>query len=186
MYSNWSFKPFSLSTVHQSYGLILLVYHYLHAHAMLSYRRQIPGCRVFDVTPLPVVLDSTIESGFICKTVKVLYTFSCSIHTSDLVLQWSASGCLFFLLIKLVLYSADHFQTQRQPTTSQYYSHKKTLVGEYGLPLTTSTLILIVQPFNESENEVILFSISCQSHCIDENNTAVCKTKYFNVAGMIS
>lgn len=51
----------------------------------------------------------------------------------------------------------------------------------YQLPLATS--ILTVQPFNESQNKAISFTVSCQAHCEDENYTEVCQSRRVNIAG---
>ena len=53
--------------------------------------------------------------------------------------------------------------------------------GGYRLPAVSSTLT--IQSFNESQNEVISFTVSCQAHCEDENYTEVCQSRQMNVAG---
>ena len=134
--------------------------------------------------PLPIVLDSTIERGFICENVKALYAFSCSIYTYDLI--WHIND-----QILAVLFPSDSIGTvfsRSFPVSAPAYNltvilsqRSSMFIGEYSLPLTTS--ILIVQPFNESENEAIPFTVTCQSHCRDKNSTTVCQRKHFNVAG---
>ena len=56
-------------------------------------------------------------------------------------------------------------------------------VSKYNVPFSTSTLI--VQPFNDSEIEVIPFTVSCQVHCLGENITEACQRKHFNIASRL-
>ena len=135
--------------------------------------------------PLPVVLDSTIGSGFVCKNIKALYTFSCSVHAPDLIWYFNDEIVAAFLPFDRV---GDTFVVT-YPASAPTYIITMTLIQTastisfegYNLPLTTSTLT--VQPFNESHIEVIPFTVSCQAHCMDENRTEVCQRKHFYIAG---
>ena len=50
------------------------------------------------------------------------------------------------------------------------------------VPFCISTLT--VQPFDDDDFEVIPFNVSYQTHCSDANNTAICQTRHFEVAGV--
>ena len=126
--------------------------------------------------PLPVLLESTIISGYICRNTKPLYTFSCRVYASDLIWYLNNERVTAFLLFDS---SGITFTTSYPPSAPAYYNittiltqASSVLGGGSRLPLVTSTLI--VQPFNESQVEAIPFTVSCQAHCEDRNYTEVC------------
>ena len=135
--------------------------------------------------PLPVVLESTTENGFICKNKSsTLYSFSCKAHASDLVWYFNNKIVTAFLPFDAV---GTIFRSS-YPALAPIYSITTILTeqismsfGGYQLPRATS--ILTVQPFNESQNEAISFTVSCQAHCEDENYTEICQSRQVNVAG---
>ena len=53
--------------------------------------------------------------------------------------------------------------------------------SRFNLPFCVS--ILVVQPFNETQATVLPYTVSCQTHCQDHNDTQVCQTKHYEVAG---
>lgn len=57
-------------------------------------------------------------------------------------------------------------------------------VSRYNAPFCVS--VLTVQPANESQIQILPFTVSCQTHCEDANSTAACQTKRyeFEVAGI--
>ena len=136
--------------------------------------------------PLPVVLGSTVESGFICKNTKPLFIFSCNVYAFDLVWYINSEIVTAFLPFDAV---GATFRSS-YPSLAPIYNITTTLtqqtsvsVGGRRLRLATSTLI--VQPFNESQIETIPFTVSCQAHCENENFTEVCQSRLVNVAGNV-
>ena len=140
-----------------------------------------------DTPPLPVVLDSTIKSGYICRDTKPLYTFSCRVYAYDLI--WyvdneRVSAFLPFDPIGATFTISYPASTPAYNITTILTQLSSVLVGGSRLPLVTSTLIM--QPFNDSQIEAIPFTVSCQAHCEDRNFTEVCQSRHVNVAGWYS
>lgn len=136
--------------------------------------------------PLPVVLKSTIENGFICKNKISLYSFSCSVYTSDLVWYFNNEIVTAFLPFDNV----GALFRRSYPAMAPIYTITTILIERapmsfegYMLQLVTS--ILTVQPLNENpQAEPIPFTISCQAHCEDKNFTEICQSKLVKIAGL--
>lgn len=131
------------------------------------------------------MLDSTInESGYICRDIKPLYTFSCLVYGSELLWSINSERVIGFLPFDAVGTAFTTLYPHSAPVyniTTILTQFSSVLVGGSWLRLVRSTLV--VQPFNESLNEVIPFTVSCQTHCEDENFTEVCQSRQVNVAG---
>ena len=54
-------------------------------------------------------------------------------------------------------------------------------LSRFNLPFCVS--ILIVQPFNKSQTEVLPYNVTCQTYCTGDSGTQVCQTKRYEVAG---
>ena len=167
----------------------MLFYHYIHSDIDDEHqaRRCYNLANRTDLAPLPlpVVLESSCENGFICKNISsTLYGFSCKAYASDMVWYINNEIMTAFLPFDTV---GTIFQSS-YPALSPVYSITTILTeqtsmsfGGYLLPFLTSTLM--VQPFNRSQTEAISFTVSCQAHCEEENHTEVCQSRQVNVAG---
>ena len=166
--------------------LIIIIIIYMHTHSDIIDEYEARRCYQTDLAPppLPVVLESTVENGFICKsqTSFKLY-FSCNVHTSDQVIVWYFNNETVATFG--TFYTVGTIFRSYYPASAPVYNITAILMektiqsfGEYELPLAVS--ILTVEPFNGSLTEAISFTVSCQARCEDENQTKVCQ---MNVAG---
>ena len=127
-----------------------------------------------------------MEGDFICKDKPLLYSFSCTLYGYDLVWYFDDEIVTAFLPNDM-----DRFRVFQYPRSAPTYNITAVLtqvsnatVSRYNAPFCVS--VLTVQPFNESEIQILPFTVSCQTHCQDDNGTAVCQTKHYDVAGMSS
>ena len=134
--------------------------------------------------PSPVILETTAEGDFICKDKPLLYSFSCTLYGFNLIWYFDNE-----ILTAFQANDMDHLRTFQYPSSAPIYNITVVLtqvstatVSRFNAPFCVS--VLTVQPFNENEIQVLPFAVSCQTHCEDANNTAVCQTKHYNVAGM--
>ena len=159
----------------------------MYTHTVIDDVHQARECFNLSIgvdVPLPVVLESTLESGFICENKKPLYTFSCSVYAPDLIWYLNDEIVTAFLPFDRVgnTFSVSYPASAPSYTITAILTQQASVYfGGNNLPLTTSTLI--VQQFNESQITVIPFTVSCHAHCVDENRTEICQRKHFNVAG---
>ena len=127
-----------------------------------------------------------MEGDFICKDKPLFYSFSCTLYGNDLI--W------YFNEIILISYLHDDNDTDcirviPYPLSAPYYYNitvvltqvSNATISRYNAPLRVS--MLTVQPYNESEIQVLPFTVSCQTHCQDDDKTDVCQTKHYDVAG---
>ena len=113
-----------------------------------------------------------------------MYTFSCQVYAFDLIWYLNNERVTGFLPFDNVGATFTALYPRSAPAyniTAILTQMSSVLVGGSTLRRVTSTLI--VQPFNESQIEVIPFTVSCQAHCEDENYTEVCQNRQVNVAG---
>ena len=139
--------------------------------------------------PSPVILEATVEDDFICKDKPVLYSFSCTLYGYDLIWYFDNEAVTAFLPEDSM--AGDIFRVYQYPQSAPLYNITAVLsqvseatVSRYNAPFCVS--VLTVQPFNESEIQVLPFTVSCQTHCEDENRTAICRTRHYDVAGMLN
>lgn len=137
--------------------------------------------------PSPVVVESTIPGNFVCQDQEPLYTFSCTLYGYDLI--WFFDDVLVTAFLPQD--PVGHFRNISYPAVAPVYNITVMLtqvsletVSRYNAPFCVS--ILIVQPFNENNIEVVPFTVSCQTHCEDENRTEVCQARNYKVAGMLA
>ena len=83
------------------------------------------------------------------------------------------------------------FRIFQYPLSAPYYNITAVLtqvsnatISRYNAPFCVS--VLTVQPYNESEIQILPFTVSCQTHCQDANQTAIRQTKHYDVAGMLN
>ena len=132
----------------------------------------------------PIELESTIKGdGFICQEdLKSLYTFSCTIHNSDLIWVFNDTIVTAFLEDD----QAGRIFSMTYPQISPVYNVTAVLT-QVQLPNIYNTTycvsVLTVQPLNGIEVEIIPFTVSCQTFC--KNSTPVCQTKHYEVAGRL-
>ena len=159
---------------------------------MISNESQAREClNVTDVTinpPSPVILEATLEGDFVCKDKPLLYSFSCTLYGYDLLWYFDDDIVTSFLPNDT---DSSKFRVYQYPQSAPLYNITAVLtqvstatVSRYNAPFCVS--VLTVQPFNESDIQVLPFTVSCQTHCEDESRTAICQTKHFNVAGMLN
>ena len=140
--------------------------------------------------PSPVILEATVEDDFICKDKPLLYSFSCTLYGYDLIWYFDDEIVTSFHPNDTV---GDRFRIYEYPQSAPdnlLYNITAVLtqvstetVSRYNAPFCVS--VLTIQPFNESQIEVLPFTVSCQTHCEDANNTAICQTKHYEVAGTL-
>ena len=135
--------------------------------------------------PSPIILESTVEGDFVCEDRPPLYSFSCTLYGYDLIWYLDDEIVTSFLPDDLV---GNKFRVYQYPPSAPYYNITAVLtqvsiaaISGYNAPFCVS--VLIVQPFNESDIQVLPFTVSCQTHCEDDNRTAICQTKHYDVAG---
>ena len=138
--------------------------------------------------PFPVILEATAEGDFICKDKPLFYSFSCTVYGKDLIWHFDDVIVKSFLPNDTV---GAKFRVFQYPSSAPYYSITAVLtqfsnatISRYNVPFRVS--VLTVQPYNESEIQVLPFTISCQTHCQDADKTDVCQTKHYDVAGMLN
>ena len=134
---------------------------------------------MIDVTvnpPSPINLKATVEGDFICKDKPLLYSFSCTLYGYDLIWHFDNEIVTAFLPNDTAQFG-NNFRVFQYPLSAPKYNITAVLiqlstatVSRYNAPLRIS--VLTVQPFNESEIQVLSFTVSCQTHCQDANQTA--------------
>jgi hypothetical protein len=134
--------------------------------------------------PSPIILETTVEDDFICKDKPVFYSFSCTLYGFSLVWYFDNET-----LTSFHPNDKDHIRVFQYPPSAPIYNITTVLtqvsnatVSRYNAPFCVS--VLTVHAFNESEIQVLPFTVSCQTHCEDATNTAICQTKHYGVAGM--
>jgi hypothetical protein len=139
--------------------------------------------------PSPVVLEATVESNFICKDKPLLYSFSCTLYGYDLV--WYFDDEIVTAFLPNDTFGNSLIRVFQYPPSAPVYNITAALtqvstatVSRYHVPFCVS--VLTVQPFNESDIQVLPFTVSCQTHCEGATNTAICQTKHYDVAGMLN
>lgn len=161
----------------------------VHSCTVIDDEEQARKCLNFSATdieaPFPVVLESSISNKFVCLNSRPFYSFTCIAKAVDTIWYFNDTTVTAFL----------PFDTTRTgiafnrlyPEVAPVYIITVTLtqkvisIGRYGLPLTVSTMT--VQPYNESEIQVMPFIVSCQTHCGNETYTPVCQRQSVIVAG---
>ena len=135
--------------------------------------------------PSPVILEATAEGDFICKDKPLFYSFSCTLYGYDLI--WYFNELLTSYLPNDN--DTDCIRVFPYPLSAPYYTITVVLtqfsnatISRYNAPFCVS--VLTVQPYNESEIQVLPFTVSCQTHCQDADETDICQTKHYDVAGM--
>ena len=134
--------------------------------------------------PSPVILEASVEGDFICKDKPPHYFFSCTLYGKDLI--WYFNNELVPLTSFHITHNMSRFRIFQYPP---YYSITVVLtqvsnatISRYNARFFVS--MLTVQPYNESDIQVLPFTVSCQTHCPDDS--AICQTKHYDVAGKLN
>ena len=129
-----------------------------------------------------------MEGDFICKDKPLLYSFSCTLYGLSLIWYFDDETLTSFHPNES---EVERFRVFQYPPSAPIYNITAVLtqvstatVSRYNAPFCVS--VLTVQPFNESDIQVLPFTVSCQTHCQDDNETDICQTKHYDVAGMSS
>jgi hypothetical protein len=137
--------------------------------------------------PSPIILEATVEDDFICMDKPPLYSFSCTLYGYDLI--WYFDNVTVSSFLPGDTRCQNKFKVFQYPPSAPLYNITAVLtqvsnatVSRYNAPFCVS--VLTVQPFNESEIQVLPFTVSCQTHCEDAANTSICQTKHYDVAGI--
>ena len=140
--------------------------------------------------PSPVILDASVEGDFICKDKPLHYFFSCTLYGNDLIWYFNNELVPLTSFHNIITPNMSRF-SPRIFQYPPYYSITAVLtqvsnatISRYNAPFFVS--MLTVQPYNESEIQVSPFTVSCQTHCQDDNETAICQTKHYDVAGKLN
>lgn len=124
----------------------------------------------------PVVLESTIEgNGFICQDQTPLYVFTCTLYSNDLIWIFNNDKVTAFLGSDEV----GRTHSISYPRNAIFPVYNITAVLTHNNTYCVSELT--VRQFNGSEVEVIPFTVSCQTFCMDLSE--VCQTKHYDIAG---
>ena len=128
-----------------------------------------------------------MEGDFICEDRPPLYSFSCTLYGNELIWYFDDEIVKSFLPNDTV----GNFWVVQYPPSAPYYNITAVLtqvstatISRFNAPFCVS--VLRVQPFNDSEIQVLPFTVSCQTHCQDATQTATCQTKHYNIAGMLN
>ena len=136
--------------------------------------------------PPPIVLAAADENKrFLCKNELPLETFSCTLFGFDLIWFFNGEKVTAFLPNDPI---GDKVSVL-YPPSKPIYNLTAVLtqvtqipaLSRFNLPFCVS--ILIVQPFNESQTEVLPYTVTCQTYCTDDNGSQVCQTKRYEIAG---
>ena len=168
---------------------------YTHIHTVIDNENEARKCLKLSSfnagVPLPVILNQSLpeiitkDNNFICENKPPFYTFSCTLYSDDLIWRFNDENVGGFLPND----SVGHHFIVSVPSLAPAYNITAVLtqvvpVSEYNVPFCVS--VLIVQPFNASQPQVMPFTVSCKGHCADDNRTEVCQIKSYKVAGIIA
>lgn len=134
--------------------------------------------------PQPVSLTSHVRGKkFICSNDVPYYTFYCNIYGSDLIWYYNDQIINSFQINDP---TGRLFQVN-YPSAGTPVNVITTVLTQVAdnAPSQFCSSTMTVQPHNDDNFEAIPFTVSCQSHCNDENLTTACQTQHYEVAGMI-
>ena len=139
--------------------------------------------------PLPINFTRTIPGNFICNDTKpYFYAFFCNLYSTDLIWYYNGRVMSSFQLNDTVgtTYKKTFPEPPEKPVhnvTTVLTELNMTAGEEYNISVPFCISYLTIQPFDDNDFEVIPFNVSCQTHCSDENNTAICQSQHYEVAG---
>lgn len=143
--------------------------------------------------PVPVNLKSSIKGNdFICQDQTPLYTLHCTVYGRDLLWKFNSETVTVFLPDDRVgRFTSNTFLDNKSEievyNVTAVLTHASKIVNEDNNAIPVCVSILTVQPFSISQSlfQVIPFTVTCLTHCQDDNQTEVCQSKHYEVAGML-